>query len=277
MPIPNSVNPIPNAFKNSGAMTGNVPLTSTAAAVANPMLNYWLQLPQSYYTIIIENEALWKVQNNLVKTTPYGAGTGKTWQVNKYKLAPPGKGLLNGYASLGNEYKQANLWGWINTLPGDHTSVLRRLLQRTKEMSPGYTMAQLKALFQSCPIPHNAVKMTVYIYENDVCSGTPGVQGFFMFDDGDDSTQNQTQGQPPPFIIPNTEQSEGEEKKIFSETPTHNEPNTCWSNIAGPYPTDKHFTDETGTFYWRPGTGFKQSLGTLRIYRETVITFTGMP
>jgi hypothetical protein len=264
-PVANAINPIPNAFKEAGNIDGSqLAITATACAVANPMRKYNMTIPHSYVTISIENIAKWYVQGGLYAITPYTFETGKVWQVKSYKIQKPGKGLLNGYGTLGLEYQPPTLWHAMHdALPGDHTVVVNTLLQRIREFCPGYTAQNLQQLLQSVPL-------------------TAGNNSWFIFPTytQPDLTDPTVTVQPALGALPgwiNKTGPEGIGHTIMTET-AHDFPNTCYSNITGgPYPTDKHWTDELGTITWTPGTGAAQNLGSLNIMRVTTVTFTALP
>jgi hypothetical protein len=264
-PVADAINPIPNAFREAGQIDGSqVAITATACAVANPMRRYNMTIPHAYVSINIENVAKWYVQGSLYAITTYTPETGKVWQVKKYKIQKPGKGMLDGYATLGNEYQPPTLWHAIHdALPGDHTVVVNTLVQRIREFCPGYTAANLQQLLQNQPL--TAGNNSWYIFptykQPDLTDPTVTVQPAL--------------GSLPPWL--NKMGPEGVAHPIFEET-AHDFPNTCFSNITGgPYPTDKHWTDEIGTFNWAPGTGYTGNLGSLSILRVTTITFTALP
>ncbi len=264
-PVAEAQNPIPNAFKEAGQINGQLSLTATACAVANPMRKYYMAIPHSFVSISIENTAKWMVQGGLYAVTQYNYETGKVWQVKKYKIQKPGKGVEDGYATLGQEYQPPTLWHAIHdALPGDHTIVVNTLLQRIREFCPNYTAQNLQALLAATPLsPTNTLWYIYPTYKQPdlsdptvVCvPATAGVPGWMS------QPRSGPDGTAKPIMI---EQAE-------------NGPNTCFSTIIGPYPTDKHFTSETGTINWTPGTGATQGLGNLNISRVTTVTFTALP
>ncbi len=150
-PIAEARNPVPNAFKESGSVTSsqNV-LAAAAAAVANPMHRYNIAIPHSYVAISFSSRAQWIVEGKTLSVTPYSTPATQ-WGVKQYQLPQPNGGKLDGYASLGNEYKRGNLYAVFTALPGDHNTPLKLMLQRVQEISPNYTLAQLIGLLQSAP------------------------------------------------------------------------------------------------------------------------------
>ncbi|HEY9679144.1 MAG TPA: hypothetical protein V6C76_14140 [Drouetiella sp.] len=271
--------PIPNTFKQAGSINGQVSLNASAVAVANPMLSYHLQFPRAYVMLAFQNSANWFVQGAMYKHTLYSPSTGKTWVVKSKPLVPPAKGILNGYATLGNEYK-GDVYSAINALPGDHSQAISKLLQRLKEMRPNFTQTQLITLLKGIQYPPNASTLYVMIYCDDNCStavqsNLPPPKYCEIYTDDQGNTQYVNL----PSFIPSRPdlQAEGNEKMLFNENPLVDTPNYCWSNIIGPYPTDKHSLTESGVVSWKPGTGWTGCLGMIRISRTANINFTGLP
>lgn len=267
-PIANATNPIPNAFMEGGqSNSATAGLSASACAVANPMRQFQLAIPHSFVTVQIGNNARWYVQNNLVNQTPYDFSAETQWGVKNYQLKAPAQGTLDGYASLGNEYKSvSNLWQAINALPGDHQTPLFRLLQRVQEFKPNYTMAQLTQLLQSQSLMPNINLNKFYIYPT------------YTTPDLSDPTVRiiSSSAELPPWLQPNA--PDGLEKSVSQEPPQRDQPNFCWDQIVGGVaPTGQHWTEVSGNIYWQPGTGYGQCLGELRMARLTEIFFTGMP
>jgi hypothetical protein len=269
-PVANAINPVPNAFREAGQIKSNLQFTSIANAVANPQRFYQLAIPHSYVIITITNMSNWTVQGRQVYQQSYNYNTGKVWGVKSCKLTPPAQGILNGYATLGLEYQPNNLLQAVQALPGDHSQAFNVLLQRVKEFAPGYSLTNLKNLLQSVTLSaENTPTTSYYIYPvystpDNTFNGAPTVRC-------------STQANIPNWFQFSQPVADGEAAQLMTEGPVTNGPNTCFSNIIGPYPTDKHFTTETGTLTWTPGTGYPQCLGVLSISRKTQITFTGMP
>ncbi len=277
--INSSTRPIPNAFKAAGQINGNLPLNASAAAVANPMLTYQLQLPRAFVEVNITNYCTAKIQAVNLKPVWYSPSTGKKrfWPT-MIDLKPPAEGKLTGYGILGQEYTDLTLWGAINALPGDKSAVLPKLLQRIREMRPGFTDVQFKKLLQSIPMPENAAKWRVYIYCNDNCTQStgklPDLQVGMSWTDDD----GEIFGQNIPDFIPDDAESlaEGTSKDVASEQAQANQFNVPFSTIIGPYPTDVHTANEYGVVSWKPGTGHTLNLGVMTINRTTNLFFSGL-
>lgn len=271
--------PIPNAFKTAGQINGKLSLNAAAAAVANPMLTYQLQLPRAYVEVVITNQATGTVQGVPLQPVWYSPSTGKKLMIPKnIQLKPPAQGKLTAYGILGQEYTDLSLWGAIYAIRGDKTTVMSKLLQRVREMRPGFTDNQLKKLLQKIQIPSDAARLHAFIYCNDGCNaaGTlPDLQYGMAWEDdsGDEHSLNM------PSFIPMTgaeAMAEGSSKEVGTEQDNPNEHNTAFSTILGPYPTDIHSANEWGVVSWQPGTGFRNNLGVMTINRTTNLTFTGL-
>jgi hypothetical protein len=274
--INSQVVPIPNSFKNGGSIIGKLSLHASAAAVANPMRTYQLQLPRAYFMVTFDNTATWTVQGRKLKTQKYGHGTGQVKGVSRIELKPPDEGLLTGYGTLGQEYNDLNLWSAIHALPGDKSVVEQKLLQRAREMRPGYTMVQLQKLLTKIPIPQATDDWSVYVYCNDGCNAAGQLPELSYATTFIDEEGFHAVGLP--YFIPRQGaevQAEGQAQQIAIEQSEIDYKNTNWSTILGPYPTDIHSTSESGTLFWQPGTGWQSNLGVLRIERQTTLIFTG--
>jgi hypothetical protein len=265
-PIPNARNPIPNAYRESGqADSGTVSLAAAASAVANPMRQYKLAIPYAYVSIQFNNTAKWIVEGKKVNQTQYGCVPEEQWGAKKVPLPPPpasSGGTLDGYASLGNEYKRADVWDSINALPANHMPALQKVLQRIQEFQPHYTINQLEQLMLHCNLD-------------------PAAPAYYIFptyksgDLTDPSVQMQpSTGALPPWL--NQIAPDGTEMQVMPEGSEQDEPNVNWENIVGgKKPTGEHRTICSGGVFWTPGTGFSQCLGVLRMARETDCYFSG--
>lgn len=278
--INSATRPIPNAFKAAGQINGNLPLNASAAAVANPMLTYQLQFPRAFVEVTISNLCTGKVQLVNLKPIWYSPATGKKrmWPI-MIDLKDPAQGKLTGYGILGKEYQDLNLWDAIYAVPGDKSAVMPKLLQRIREMRPGYTEVQFKKLLQSIRMPEDASRYRVFIYCNDNCNVAteklPELQyGMTWQDDNGEPFDDNV----PSFIPQDSAESlaEGNSKEIATEQTGNNQFNQAFSTIIGPYPTDVHFAYEYGSVNWQPGTGFNGNLGVLSIKRITNLYFSGL-
>jgi hypothetical protein len=265
-PVPGARNPIPNSFKESGsAGASDSVISAAAAAVANPMHQYNLAIPHSYVGMTFSSLALWNVEGKVVSTTQYTVPQTQ-WGVKQYQLPLPNGGKLDGYASLGNEYKRGSIYAVFTALPGDHTAPLNMMLQRVREISPSFTLKNLIGLLSSVT------------YQ-------PGVNNYFIFPrySTPDLTDPQMSIQPangslPPWLNPQELIDGDNPKLVATEIKQIDDPNYDWENIVGGRsPNGKHHTEMTGSISWTPGTGGNGYLGVLQISRRTECFFTGEP
>jgi hypothetical protein len=224
-----------------------------------------MAVPESFVTISINNTAKWFVQGKKVAESQYFFKPERQQQVKRFPLKDPGKGFLDGYASLGNEYGGAsNLWTALNALPGDHTAPVMRLVQRVNEFKPGFTLQQLQKLLEAQPLAPQLGKYYIYPVYSTVDYTNPTIK------------VTADVSQLPAWFNPSL--GMGLEKPILTEQTVKDKPNYCWDIITeGPITSGKHWTEVSGQIQWQPGTGAGQCLGNLRIARETDIYFTGQP
>jgi hypothetical protein len=264
-PVGSNALAIPNAFKIDGNVQANQgTLGAVACAVANPMRQYNLAIPFSYVVVYFVNRANWYVEGVKVNQTTYGNKPTPSVQGVKKKLLSKG-GYLDGYANLGNEYTSGgSLWQMYTSLPGDHQTPMLKVLQRVQEISPNYTMTQLETLMAKTNFDPTA--QLYFIYPSYT---TPDYSDPTIMIASD-------KGPLPPWLqrIP----LDGTQAPIGTETMTQNAPNTCYDVITGgPFSSDKHYTEVSGSINWTPGTGYGQCLGSLQMSRLTQIYFTGVP
>lgn len=255
--IANVSNPIPNAFRANGiASSVKANLGASASSVANPRRIYNLAIPHAYVSLHMDNVARWYVNGKLAKVTTYKFEPETVNGVKDFPL--PSGAKLNGYASLGNEYKSGTLLGSISALPGDKTAPLMRMVQRIQEIKPDFSLATLKSMLQKEP---------------------PG--GFFVIyptyktPDNSDTPQltmvRVTEGVSLPAWLDLAIAIDGMPKPVADETTQRDEPNYNWQQVVGGNPAGgEHWTEVSGKVVWTPGTGFGPCLGDLRISRQTV-------
>lgn len=290
---------LPNAFKESGQIDGQVSLAATASAVANPMRTYLLAIPHSFVKITLSSKATIRLDDgfghvNMYQETPYFHNTGTIQpfksvdlEAQRYQYPQSGKsglrvtGLLSGYVSLGNELKPDNLWQAINALPGDHAPAIDLVLQRVKQFKPGYSQSELKKLLESQKLVNDGTSKVTYLIFPTY--GTP--------DNTDPQVKIGTIGQQPKWLSPEKGPDASKSKVIVREITQKDEPNKAWSTIIDGhfelpnkprpewpnYAADAHRTALSGTLSWQPGTGWEQCLGELSIDRKTDVIFTGWP
>lgn len=256
-------NPIPNAFRASGAVsTPRASLAAAASAVANPQRQFDMAIPYAFVSLQFGNTAKWYVEGKKVKETAYGFAPETQWEVKNHPLSTGG--FLNGYASLGNEYKVTNVWQAFNALPGNHKAALQKMLQRIQEIKPKYSMDQLRELLEKQSFNPNTNKYFIYPVYKTPDRTDPDIQ----------MTGNN--GTLPPWLN-GQNPADGLDGAVAEEEKQKNEPNYNWQTIMGGNPYGKHWTEVSGKILWKPGTGYGQCLGELRIARLTEAYFTGSP
>lgn len=253
-------NPVPNAFRSHGiASSVKANLGASASSVANPRRQYSLSIPHAFVSLHMDNIARWIVNGKPVKISSYKFEPETVHGLKNFPL--PSGAMLNGYASLGNEYKSGSLLQSINALPGDKNTPLQRLVQRVQEIKPDFSLAQLKSMLDK---------------------QAPG--GFFVIyptyktpDNSDDPQLNitrVTEGASLPAWLNLAIAIDGMPKPIADETTQRDEPNYNWQNVVGGNPSGgEHWTEVSGKIVWTPGTGFGPCLGDLRISRQTVSNY----
>jgi hypothetical protein len=245
-----------NAFRSAGKVGDGI---AAASAVANPQKSYKLAIPFAYVTIKLEkNQANWKVNGSKIKSSTYEFMPEQQWEIKSHDV---GCGMLNGYASLGNEYTRPSLYDVINALPGNHAAAFEKMLQRTREIDSDMTLEKLNALLMQTNVQPNVYEYVIYpTYktrdhvepEMKVAARTEVTEPWFRW--------------APP---------EGTESLIVREIAKQDEPNHNWGQVIGSWRLQEHHVDETGQLMWTPGTGLYQCLGMLRIQRTADITFRG--
>lgn len=269
-PIPSMNQVVPNAFKETGAVSyGKTSMSAAASAVANPQLRFELTIPYAYVAIVFTNRAKWYVEGKKINETKYGVRPEVQWGAQNIPLPPPptgSGGFLNGYSSLGNEYKQGSVWDVLEAVQGDHVAALGPMLQRIQEICPRYTMPRLLALLRKTNFSaESGGKYYIFPVYRSVDRTDPDMQ------------IQPANGNLPPWLLTATA-PDGTENTIGTEAKQIDEPNTDWETImGGKYSNGKHWTEESGTLGWAPGSGFGQCLGEFRVARVTECYFTGQP
>jgi hypothetical protein len=255
-------NPIPNAFRANGINLGNkASLSASASSVANPRHEYRLAIPHAYIKIVIQNRGMWLVNGKPVAPDTFYKCSPETYQgIKNHKLKGSGR-ILNGYASLGNEYKAGTLSAALTALPGNHQEEFDRMLQRIKEIKHDYSMGELMAMLQKQP---PAGMYIIYPTYSSSDNTDPKIQ-ILAVDPMDPQYPSQW--------MYSAIQMDGIGKLIVDETAQKDEPNYCWPQIIGGNPDCEHFTMVSGKITWTPGTGFGPCLGELRCSRVTVSNF----
>ncbi len=265
-PFPTWTNPIPNAVSAHAKSTNQTYYQNDATAyvVANPQRQYKLSLAHAFIRIKLDgNDASWYVNGIPAASSTYGYFPEVQNKVIAFDI---GSGTLTGFASLGNEYIPPTLGKAIYALPGDHGQVTTKLLQRVREIKPGFSEGNLTALLNAQPL-------------------LPGVDEYLIYPvyTTADNTDPTIMCQPAKIAaascswLSSGATPDGSEKKIADEAAAaFTAPNQCWETVAGtgckPGP---FWTTMQGWLYWTAGSGYDQCLGQLRIKRKTSIYLNG--
>ncbi len=249
----------PNSYHGTGTLAGTGG-QAAASAIANPQHTYRLAIPYAYVVIRLEkNKASWKLNGQEIATSTYEFAPEQQWEIKNKSVGC--QSTLNGYASLGNEYKQTDLLSVLTALPGKHEPAFKKILQRLKEIDPGMTSKSMKALLSGQQVVANEYEYVIYPTYKTADKIDPSLK-----------------------ISPQSQVSEswykaakpdGTEKTIVTEPQTQDKPNTDWAQIIGTWMMTSHIVKEDGDLMWTPGTGLNQCLGTLRLQRKVDITFAG--
>jgi len=278
-PVGNVKNPIPNSFSAIGSVSGDqVGIGSTAFAIANPQRQYQLSIPHAYLSIQLTNIAQWIVEGKQLSETPYGLAPETQWGVKRYTLK--NKSILNGYASLGNEFPvdpktklSPTLWKVLTGLPGDYNVVLQQMTQRLQEISPTFSQGQLADLLVQQRVVSGVTRYLIYPTYTSEDQTDPTFQIAPVNSNKLPSWMNAT------YV------ADGTEKPFSTEGPLRDIPNYDWQtidstadpNVNLPPPPDNgsnnHYAELTATLNWEPDSGYNQCLGQLRIAHTTKCYF----
>lgn len=258
-PLGDFPNAVPNSWQASGLVSGkNGSMRATASAVANPQRTFDLAIPYGFVYIQVDNLSFWYVEGQLSKVIRYKENKQYHGLVNaQFKDMSE----FNGYAVLGNEYKNPSLKAYIDVLPGDKTEMIDRITQRLKEVDEDFTKEQLVKLLKK--VTPNPAVSRYYIYP---AYSTPDRSDPQIVISSDIS------GNLPAWIDPTTDVPEGDSKPIIQEKTLFGEPATHWA-VANTGPTPTSATKFTGTINWKPGTGYDKCLGEIRMARVTKLNF----
>lgn len=272
-PIKGAGNPVSNAFCATGIITGKngASYKASAAGLANPQNRFTLALPRSYIIVQFRNRAKWYFENKWVNETSYGFSpevqNGLPLYENKMFVGKPftkGGGYIDGWASLGNEYKDANLSKSLEISPAGKKLAMEKMLQRIREIKADFTMADLLRLFASEVVVPHAAKYYIYpVYQTKDLSDPEIV----MTADLDDL----------PKWMDADSRPEGDHKIVNDGEVSIDSPNYCWGErvmggMGGSGGVD-HWTEVSGKVWWKPGTGYGQCLGEMRYEHLTEIFF----
>jgi hypothetical protein len=268
VPVGGVKNPVPNSFSASGSVQNQQDgMVANAFAIANPQRQYQLSIPHAYLSIQVTNNAIWIVEGKKISETQYGLSPDTQWGVKMYQLK--NKAILNGYASLGNEYQPnkagqpPTLWQVLTSLPGNYQVILQQMTQRLQEISPNVTQAQLEALLAKQPIVPTATRYLIYpTFANADQTGAalniapvPNPNGSF------------------PAWLSAVYVPDGTTKALATEGPQRDAPNFDWQTVVGGGNAGGHYADLIANLDWEPDSGYNQCLGQLTIAHTTECYF----
>lgn len=270
--------PVSNAFSAIGIINGpKGAYKASACGLANPQTNFTLALPRCYITVQFRNRAKWYFENKWVNETSYGFAPEVQNGIPVYdngifvgKPFAKGGGFLDGYASLGNEYKNATLSRSLEIDAAGKKLAMEKMLQRIREIKADFTMSDLIELFASEVVVPHAAKYYIYpVYKTQDLTDPQIV----MTSDLDDL----------PRWMDADSKPDGGGKVVTDGSISIDEPNYCWGErvlggMGGGAEVD-HWTEVSGKVWWKPGTGYGQCLGEMRYEHLTEVFFKspGLP
>lgn len=272
-PIKDAGNPVSNAFSATGIIKGQngAAYKASASGLANPGNRFTLALPRAYIIVQFRNRAKWYFENKWVNETSYGfkpeVQNGLPLYENKKFVGKPftkGGGYIDGWASLGNEYKDANLSKSLEISPEGKKLAMEKMLQRIREIKADFTMADLLALFANEVVVPHAAKYYIYPVYHTKDLTDPEI---VMTADLDDL----------PKWMDADSRPEGNHKVVNDGEVSIDTPNYCWGErvmggMGGSSEVD-HWTEVSGKVWWKPGTGYGQCLGEMRYEHLTEVFF----
>jgi hypothetical protein len=253
-------NAIPNAYKvtANGGVSPN--MVSIAAAVANPQQRYNITIPHGYIGIKLhQTQVTWKVNGKAA-----GANTEyyfQPQQQNGVKKFDVQCAKVDGFASLGNEYKAQDLLSIINAVPSadNHKKMFQTMEQRLKEIDPGF--GDVKNLLQTQQVDQNDLEFLLYPEYKEKDNTDPKIR---IGTKSGASSSWLNKSAPP----------DGEQKQIGQEQ-LEDGPNSSWVVPMGTWKLNKATVKVSGKILWTPGTGANQNLGVMEIFRTCDVTFEG--
>lgn len=254
--------PVPNAFMVEGQTANSKTQNESASAwvETNPQATSLMQFPHGFIRIVLKKNTLqWNPDGIPADSTDYGFAPDTKDSTIPYVV---GCGSMSGTSYCGYEYIPEILYKAVNALPPINGNTMDYLLQRCKEMVPGYTMAKLIAKMSICPISTDSSDQTFFIYpNNDNTDIWVMPESSAMLPSGCDSSAT----------------PEGSEQTLDTEGPIPL-PNfaTETFNCYGSY-TFPTLSLESGNRKWKPGTGFNGGcLGELTVDRTTDVYLFGV-
>lgn len=272
--LPQWSNPVPNSFSCQGKTSQASQYTagSISCVLANPQRPFKLQMPGAYIKIKLKEKstATWYFNG-----IPWPATTSYDYVIPENSTRGPGVaglGTITGTCTFGLEYINKTVYGALFALPTeDYSDIQQALVQRIREIAPGFTTADLEPLLSFPLLPAAAdhdtdSDNTVYIVFKDgngqlKCLPQPEAQAFALntanFEKGSDGPEfdhNES-----PMVVPGI-------------------PGVAWGTPVG-FGTPKDLPDVLnieGHLYWTPGSGFDGCLGELRLERGTDAFINGI-
>lgn len=256
-PLKDLVNPVPNAYQGLGeATSGDVTLSATACAVVNPQLQYQMTIPHSFIKVKFKNQSIWMIDDKIVHSMDYLPKPVYTWGIKNYKLKD--ERILNGYATLGKEFKNIDLNGVLEHVPSNHDPAIQRVAQRAQEIDPSFSAERIVALLHR-QATSNRTNL-YYIFPR-----------YETLDQTDPYLDIQPWGGDLPGWLDSAAEPEGGEKEVVKEDPIVDRFNAVVTiQPSGQCPKK---VEISGSCIWQPGTGMGQCLGTLYVHRLTKVLF----
>jgi hypothetical protein len=266
--------PVPNAFGVAGGTKKSVTYDETAVSwvETNPQKVFPMQFPHGFIRVILKKNTLgwcldFPAEDAAIQKQDY-----------KFELMdshdsipfPTGCGEVRGTCYAGNEYPLGTLYNGICALPTTGGSdplsgnAFDYMLQRVKEMVPGYTKAQFLAKLNTTFISHDADDQTFFIYPNS---------------DNSDITISAENSASLPSGCNKDAKPDGTQQTLDTEIPV---PMLNFATFTfdcygswGPYPTYSQVHAERK---WKPGSGWDGGcLGELEVHRHTEAVLPTIP
>jgi len=266
-PIAN-IQAIPNGFSVTGNGTGpDGSVGSSAYAITNPQTHYTLAIPYGYLSIQITNTAKWFVEGKQVFESSYGTEPEEQWGVKSVKLTTGG--MINGYASLGNEFTGQSLYWSMSDIARNNPVLVQKMVQRMQEVSPSFTKNQLITLLLSQQLVPGVTRYLIYPVYTTADNTNPEIM-----------IQPIT-GKLPKWLVA-TYTPDGSELVIPAVPPAGAGPppptkppgsNTNWQVLIGAKKPDGHHTTLIEQNLWEPDSGLNQCLGQVRVSHTTNLYF----
>jgi hypothetical protein len=254
--------PILNSLQATGSPGSSNGIASVASAVINPQQAYSLSIPHAFVQITLPTTNVsWLVNGKQSATSTYQFTAETQFKVQSQKVGC--KSTLNGYASVGNEYKGNTVLSAINGVPGTpaHMQAMKNIVQRVSEIDKSFNMTKLTTLLQQQALVPNTFNYILYPVYNTQDNSDPVIHI---------SPSSQVAAG---WFNPGAT-ADGTEKSLGNES-LQDSPNSNWGQVTGKWQLNTHHVNVFGQVLWTPGTGYNQCLGTLRLNRNAQVTFNG--